>query len=249
MGNELKTLKKHNSDLEYLNSKYDQPEDTIKYALRQVYEELEKRILQQTANLISINKQLQQEIAEHQQIEYALYYRAEFEKLIVAISTHFLKLSKDKIHSAIRNALQMIGEFIGVDHCYVFFLSRNGKRIGDIYEWRTKGIKLQIQSIKGHLVDKKFPWFAKKIKRHGVLHVANCDTLPPEARAEKEYFLAYGIQSFIAIPMFYGKSFIGYIGFDSVRVRKKWTVDIIVLLRNVGEIFANALTRNWPDNA
>ncbi|MGA1840661.1 MAG: GAF domain-containing protein [bacterium] len=238
-------LKKRINELEYLNSKHKESERILKNALLYAYFDIEKKIEERTLYLTTMNSRLQQEIADHIRTEYSLYYRAEFEKLIATISTNFIRPSKENIRFRIKNALQKIGKFIAVDRGYIFILSEDRKKIDEIFEWCAKGIKPQIKNLKGHFVGKEFPWLAKKLKKRGVFFVGGCDSLPPKAYAEKEYFMAHGIQSIVTIPMFNNRSLIGCLGFDSIREKKTWSVDIIVLLRIVGEIFAKSLKCEW----
>jgi transcriptional regulator with GAF, ATPase, and Fis domain len=244
---DLDILRKRINELEYLKSKHEESERILKHALLFAYYDIEKRIEERTLHLTSLNSQLQQEIAYHIRTEYALYYRAEFEKLIATISTNFIRPSKDKILCRIKNALQKIGKFIAVDRGYIFVFSEDRKRIGEICEWCAKGIKPQIKNLKGHFVGKEFPWLSKKLNKRGVFFVGCCDSLPPKAYAEKKYFREHGILSIVTIPMFNNRSLIGCLGFDSVREKKAWSVDIIVLLRIVGEIFAKSLKNDWTE--
>lgn len=253
---EKKTIKKEKkevmeriSKLETLVKEFEKSEKSLRYALRKEFDNREKIIEEETAGLITANAQLRQEISERKRAEDALRYRVEFEKLITTLSTNFIKLSLDEIDAEINNSLETIGKFVGVDRSYVFLFSDKEKKIDDIYEWCAKGIKPQIQNLRGCSIDDEFPWFAQKIRRHGVFHVSCYDKLPKEAGSEKEYLHSHKIQSLIAVPMFCGLSFIGFVGFDSVREKKTWEVDIIALLRIVGEIFANALERKWMDIA
>ena len=241
MDNDLEILIKRIVTSEIFLSQPMQSEKIVRLTLQQAYDELERRFGEQTAVLLSANRQLQEEIAEHTSMEYALYYRAEFERLILEISTNFIKPSHVRIHRAIRDALQRIGKVLGVDHGYVLLFSRDKKKIEDIYEWCDKGIRPQIKDLRAHLVHQELPWLVKRIKRHGVIYAPSLNCLPSEAGAEKTYFHSLGVQSFIAVPIPCGKSCIGCLGFDSVRNQKTWTLDIIVLLRGVGEILANAL--------
>lgn len=240
-------LKKRINELEYSNSKHKESESILKNALLLAYCDIEKRIEERTQHLTIMNNRLQQEIEDHIRTEYALFYRAEFEKLITTISTNFIRPSKEKIHCRIKNALQRIGKFIAVDRGYIFILSKDRKKIGEIYEWCAKGIKPQIKNLKGLFVGKEFPWLAKKLKKRGVCFVGCCDSLPQKAHAEKKYFRSHRIKSIVTIPMYNNKSLIGCLGFDSVREEKTWSVDIIVLLRIVGEIFAKYLNNEWTE--
>ncbi|MGA1865345.1 MAG: sigma 54-interacting transcriptional regulator [bacterium] len=218
-------------------------QNTLRQALREAYNELEKRVEERTAYLMVTNKNLQQEINERVRAEGLLHYRIEFEKLIATLSSDFIKLSSDEIPSAIRRSLQTIGEFLDVDCSFVFLFSEDATRIDEIYKWCKKEIRLPLQDLKGCLIADKFPWLLEKIKRHKVFHVSCSDELPSEAWKEKEYFSSLEIQSCIIIPLFLGAFFIGFVGFNSIRTKKIWEVDILELLRIIGEIFVNAIGR------
>ena len=173
----------------------------------------------------------------------------EFERLITTISTRFINLSSDEIDSGIREALKEIGEFADVDRSYAFVLSDNGTKIDDTYEWCAEGVKPQTQNLKGISIDDELSWFAKRLRNFEVVHVPCVADLRPEASDEKEYFQAQDVQSLLAIPMTYGGSLVGFLGFDSARANKEWTEGIIALLGVVGEIFTNALERKRAEEA
>jgi PAS domain S-box-containing protein len=227
--------------MQNLETKDKKSKNTLRQALGQAYNELEKRVEERTAYLMMTNKNLQKEIAERIRAEGLLHYRIEFEKLITTLSSDFIKLSSNEVPSAIRSSLQTIGEFVGVDCSFVFLFSDDGARIQEIYKWCKKGIRFPLQNLKGCLIEEEFPWLLEKIKRHKVFHVSCSDELPPEAWKEKKYFRTLKIQSGIIIPMFFGTSFIGFVGFNSIWTKKTWEVDILELLRIIGEIFANAI--------
>jgi PAS domain S-box-containing protein len=185
--------------------------------------------------------ELKDENAERKKAEEALKYRGEFESLIVTISNNFINLGPDQIDQGIHQALDLIGRFASVDRSYVFLFSENGKRMDNTHEWCALGVTPQIERLKRIRVDEALPWFAAIIKRQEVLHVPRVLDLPPEARAEKEEFQLEGIQSLLVVPMVYGSSLVGFLGFDSVRAEKHWTEEIVTLLKIAGEIFTNAL--------
>ena len=81
------------------------------------------------------------------------------------------------------------------------------------------------REIKRDPVDEALPWFARIIRRHEVFYVPRVADLPPEAKAEKKEFQSQGIQSLLVVPMIYGSTLIGFLGFDSVQTEKSWTED------------------------
>jgi diguanylate cyclase (GGDEF)-like protein/PAS domain S-box-containing protein len=188
------------------------------------------------------------DITERKRIEEALRDRIEFEKLITILSTNFINIAPKDLDKWISLALETVGEFVDVDRSYVFLFSSDETKMDNTHEWCAKGIKPQIQRLKGLSVG-DFPWFAERIKKGETIHIPRVADLPPEASAEKEEFHLSKIQSLINIPMIYRKSIIGFLGFDSVRKEKIWPEDNIMLIKIIGEIFVNALVRKQAEKA
>ncbi|MBZ0158504.1 MAG: EAL domain-containing protein [Alphaproteobacteria bacterium] len=184
-----------------------------------------------------------EDITERKGVEKALRFRLELERIIMMISTNFIKLPSDEIDSGILDALRLIGEFARVDRSYVFLFREDGKIMDNTHEWCAEGVAPQIHRLKGIHADRDLPWFSRRIKGREIVHIPSVADLPPEARAEKEEFEREAIKSLITVPMVQGDTLIGFLGLDSVRAGKEWSEDSIALLRIVGEIFANALQR------
>jgi diguanylate cyclase (GGDEF)-like protein/PAS domain S-box-containing protein len=180
------------------------------------------------------------DITERAKAEEALRYRIEFERLITALSTKFINLAPEEVDAGINDALQAIGKFAGVDRSYVFQVYDNETRASNTHEWCAEGIEPLIHTLKELSVDSA-PWIAEGLKRREVIHIPRVEDLPPEAKVEKELFRTQRVKSLVIVPMIYGKSILGFLGFDSVREEKVWTKETISLLKIVGEILANAL--------
>ena len=186
--------------------------------------------------------ELEASVRERERVEEALQYRIEFENLITTVSTDFINLAPGEIDSAMNNVLQVIGEFAGVDRSYVFLFSRDGTRMDNTHEWCAHGMEPRIQKLKGLSVE-DLPWALEEIGRGEIIHIPSVSELPPGAIIENEHWHWRDIQSLIVVPMIYGGSPGGFLGFDSVQEPKTWAEDIIVLLTIVGEILVNALER------
>ncbi|MDY6875178.1 MAG: response regulator [Chloroflexota bacterium] len=193
-------------------------------------------------------EQAQREITERRRAEEALQHRVEFEKLITAIATYFINLPADEVDSGINHALQAIGRFAGVDRGYIFSFSHNLMQIDNTHEWCGPGIDSHIESLKNIPV-KHLSWWMGKLEWFETVHIPRVADLPPEASAEKEIWLSPAVQSVIVIPMVYGRSLIGLLGFSSQRAEKTWREAEIRLLKMVGEIFVSALVRKRTEEA
>lgn len=188
-----------------------------------------------------------QDITERKRSEEKLLYRVELERLISTLSTNFINVMPDEIDQRINYALQKIGEFADIDRSYIFLFYDNLTRMNNTHEWCAEGIKTQIHINQGLLVS-NFSWCEGRIKRFETIHVPRVADLPADV-TEKEFFQSQGIQSFILVPMIYGKSLYGFLGFDSVGKEKSWSEDIIALLKIVGEMCVNVLERNQTEKA
>jgi two-component system cell cycle sensor histidine kinase/response regulator CckA len=219
-----------------------------RYELKIMTKKGEERWIDLTAGVIEYNGKpailgTNFDVTDRKRAEKALQYRIEFEKLLMTISTNFIRLGPGEIDEGINQALKAIGEFAEVDRSYVFLFSKDGKRMDNTHEWCAPAIESQMERLRGIKLDDDFPWFSKIIKRREVFYVPCVAGLPEEARAEKKEFQSEGIQSLIVVPMVYGASLIGFLGFDSVRIEKRWSEDMIALLNIVGDIFSNSLER------
>jgi signal transduction histidine kinase len=181
-------------------------------------------------------------VADLKRSREVLQYRLEIERLVAAISTDFIDLAPGEIDSEISQALRTIGEFVGVDRSYIFLFSDDGKKVADTLEWRTGETEPIIDGLKGLPIE-AFPWTMQRLNPPGIIHIPRVADLPSEAGGEKELLQSCGTKSFVGVPMAYGGSLVGLLGFDSMRTEKTWVEEDIRLLKMVGEIFVNALSR------
>lgn len=81
------------------------------------------------------------------------------------------------------------------------------------------------------------PWWMDKLHKFENVYIPYVDKLPEEASIEKGILQTQNIKSLLAVPMIYGKTLIGFLGFDFVRENKVWSDEIVALLRMAGEAF------------
>ncbi|MGA1844912.1 MAG: PAS domain S-box protein [bacterium] len=183
-----------------------------------------------------------EDITERRKNEEELRYRYELEKLITTISSDFIILSYEEIDRGISIALKIIGEFARVDRSYVILLSEDGMRMTNTHEWCAKGVKSLRHKIKDVPLG-DFHWVSKKITDCEVIHIPRVTDLPEVAQAEKRQLQAYGVQSVVAVPLFFAGRCMGAVGFDSIRQEKEWSDETISLLKLIGGVISNVLER------
>lgn len=185
---------------------------------------------------------IMRDISERLQIENELWAQLKFRELVEGFSKDFINLPSDEIDDGINRAIKRVGEFAGVDRCYLFKFRDGNTRMDNTHEWCRKGIKPSIDRLQD-LLTKDFYSSREYLVKGEIAYVPNVAELPQEAEMDRREFEAEGIRSLIAIPIKYGDSLIGFYGLDSVRTARSWTDNDRSLLNVLGEIFANALDR------
>src|SRR5262249_7398120 len=202
---------------------------TIRYAIE--HTRMERLLRESESHANSLADRAENAIKERDRIEQALTHRVEFEKLITGISTNFINLATAEIDNGIRQALQSIGQFAGVDRSYVFLIYDNQTRSDNTHEWCAEGIEPQIDKLQGLRPPESFPWCMERLSRFEAVHIPRVADLQSEV--DKLILQSQSIQSLIVVPMVRGKTLIGFLGFDSVRRETQWSEEMIVLLKVV----------------
>lgn len=176
----------------------------------------------------------------------AIQYHIKFEHLITSISTYFINLTSHEVDAAIIRALRQVGEFVEVDHSYVFLLSDDGKTISSTHEWYSLDADAQIDSLQNFSVE-AISWQLEQLTQFKIVHVEHTANLPSTAQAEIQLLKKQSVQSLLIVPLVYSHTLMGFLGFDTIHHKKSWDEEDIALLRIVGEIFVSALHRRHTE--
>lgn len=170
------------------------------------------------------------------------------ETLVTRISTDFINTDPGRVDEEIIKALELIGNFVCVDRCYVFMFSQDAATMNNTHEWCRPGVQPQMQRLH-HLSTDALPWFSSRIMALKNVVVPRVADLPDAAQAEKTEWQRENIQSLICVPMACRGKVIGFVGFDCVLYQNDWSEQVITVLRIVGDIFANLIDRKQTEEA
>ena len=218
-------------------------------ALQKANQELEVRVEARTAALQKTAEQLQDKITQLQKAEEALRYRVELEKLIATISTQFINLPPSEIEDGINQALQAVGEKMGVERSYIVLFFAEENKSDKIYQWLAPGSQ-SLTNMFQELSVTTFKWIMERFDKLDTICLCRAiEELPSEAQAERKLIVARGIKSLVWIPLAGGGETIGFLGLDCLRMPKAWSGEAIALLKTVGEIFVGAIQRQQAQEA
>jgi signal transduction histidine kinase/ActR/RegA family two-component response regulator len=184
----------------------------------------------------------------------ALKARSDFEHLIAGISGQLIDTPVDRTAAAIRQALERLGQHVGVDRAYVILHGTDRAKEATSYSWFRAGIDVPDGWPDGGLTtgcEHPLPpkgemiWNSKGHERYGCVDVPSVAALP---RSDvKARLTECGILSWLCVPLWHAGNSVGLLGFDAVASEKRWTDDDIALLRTVGEILVDALFREQAE--
>ena len=113
--------------------------------------------------------------------------------------------------AAIDDLLAAIGRFSSVDRVYFFQLDPQARRFNNTHAWCADGIDPLFERLQAIDVEKELPWLWEHIAAGELLSVADVADLPAAAASDKTRFEGRGIQSLMAVPVFYQGQATGFL--------------------------------------
>jgi signal transduction histidine kinase/CheY-like chemotaxis protein len=163
-------------------------------------------------------------------------------ELILKFSSLLIQAKTDEIHQAVDTTLERLGIYAAVDRVYIFEYNPLKDTVDNTYEWCNEGINPEIDNLQD-IPFAAVPRWQEKFKLKEYVYIPRVSEIDPQYHVEKEILEPQGIISLLAIPIFYGDTLIGFIGFDSVKQERLWNKEHIDLLRLAGEIIAGTIYR------
>ena len=170
-----------------------------------------------------------------------LQYRVEFEKLLLSVANRFINVPAQDIKAVVDEALQTIGEFVGVDRCYTYRFDSNGETMSNTNEWVAAGADHKIFE-RQHLPLSSFSWAVAHIKRGEPVSIPSIDVIPLDA-PDRERFTYFGVRSLVWVPLIQDDYPMGFVGFTCTKTSRQWTLENIALLKLVAETLVNLFSK------
>lgn len=188
----------------------------------------------------NITKQKKSEQERDQQTRYY--------QLISDFTSRFILAESEDLKKLTQDFLAEIGLFFGVDRSYIFEFKEEDRVMNNTYEWCEAGIEPQIEILQGIGYD-DISWWTNQILLNQEIYIPNVDFMPPEAKPVQELLKSQDIQSLFVIPMVVDRRVRGFYGSDSVKRKKQWTENEMVLLKLAGEVICNIFSRlQWESD-
>ncbi len=176
------------------------------------------------------------DMTEYKNTQAAFVRRIKIENIVSEIAITILESGFSAINMTIDNCLQLLGNELAVDRCYLFSLSDDLSFMSNTHEWCAEGVKPKIELMQEIAVD-LYPWLMKQLLSKKVVRIDDVDDLPSEASNEYLEMQRQSIQSILFVPIYDREQLTGYFGFDRVKQKRPWRDEDIVLFKIIAKVF------------
>ena len=192
-------------------------------------------ILSIYGTLTSNTLHLMRELKTHQQFEIEINHQKDYQSLLLELSSEFINLPLDKIDLHIKKALKKMATFVGADRAYIFDYNFQNKTITNTYKWSASGVTPQIQEMQSIPLS-SIPGLPQAHKKGDYVFIQDVPAL--KKGPLRDLLLSQQIQSLVTFPIFKNTTCEGFVGFDTIKNKRKFSQKEITLL----ELFSKILS-------
>ncbi|MCL4481284.1 MAG: ATP-binding protein [Bacteroidetes bacterium] len=177
------------------------------------------------------------DVSESHEMKQDLLYQSGFQKILMNLASRFIYIAEEETNIVIHESLRQIGEYTGVDRCYVFRYDFENGTMSITHEWCKQGVWSRIEASQQIAIDLIPNWLDLHLKGE-LTKIENLSQFDPKnpIRIRLE---SLDIQSIITIPMISQKNCLGFVGFDNIHTKRIWHDPEISLLKIFTGMLAN----------
>jgi two-component system sensor kinase FixL len=183
-------------------------------------------------------------VEERRRTQSALAERLGFEELLARLSGAFVQVPSDRMDSGFDEWLGRIGMFLHIKCVRLYTLSDRDRALSSRYEWTHPDCEVAPAPD----VRRDFPWTLGRLQDSLLVAVSSVRDLPPEASDDLRSMHRLGYAAMLVLPIVSADRALGALAFGSAEERP-WPDELVMRLRLVAEVFANALARKQTEDA
>jgi len=185
---------------------------------------------------------LDKQAAEIAQVKSAFEERINLEQLLTLFVSTFINLDAPNVDNAIQSSMALLANYFGANQIAVYVKNRDSECLDYRFGWHSHDLtdsahlpaRLPVSSI-------ETTW--QTLTQYESVVAATLDDLPAGATPERADCAARGVQSLMRVPMLNRGSVDGFLSIETVGATRQWPTESVSLLRILGEVILNALTR------
>ncbi len=165
--------------------------------------------------------------------------------ILTKIAVVFINIHREFIVESINSTLQEIATFVGADRAYIFEYDFEEDSQSNLYEWCNIGIEPHINSLQN--VPNKINQFMVNKHKKGEDYIL-FDVAEADSNEFKTLLENGNIKSIITVPLMYKSVCYGFVGFDFVKKKYRYTKIEENLLKVLAQMIVNLKQRENYEN-
>jgi formate hydrogenlyase transcriptional activator len=179
------------------------------------------------------------DISQRESVLEELQRHLELEQVLSALSGKFINLPADRLDQEITCGLQALVECLDNDRAHLGQIDPANGDIVVTHFWCRPGFSpFETRILKGSL-----PWLEARIRSGEISVTEKPADLPPEASRERAYMESTGQKSSLVAPFRVAGTVTGALAIGSFRRHQRWDDWRIGRVKDIVDIFANAIAR------
>ncbi|MEI8217145.1 MAG: PAS domain S-box protein, partial [Eubacteriales bacterium] len=180
-------------------------------------------------------------VAQLRESERILKEKNILQRMVTDISRDLISANMKNIDGKINDILKTVGEFLGIDRCYIFRMLE-GKKMVLTNEWHQKGLA-PIWFVNPEISFEDFEAWAEKLKRENNIYIPDIRNIKENEQQQITIFGNLKIKSLLNIKIMNNDKLDGFFGFASTITYKEFRYDQIELLNIMANSLSDAFSR------
>lgn len=147
------------------------------------------------------------------------------------------------LNPLLNDTLRDACDFLRVDRGRIFLVDDSGNTFTASHHWTADDVQPEPPGLRSMPFD-YFPWVRDQLLAFQIIEIPDASALPKEAEAERTLCAKRSAMSVLLAPMVCRDTLMGFLEFDTVRSKKRWSREQKEQLTTVAEIMAAALMRD-----
>ena len=182
------------------------------------------------------------DITARRRAEQLLTYRLQVEELVARLATRILSMPVGNVELAVKEVLQALGDFAGVDCCFFGLLGPPSITIHKSWYWYRRETQYKAPEMTGFCFE-PYPTMLRSIQNGEPVTIDLSSGAPLEAAAERSAVKKDGAGLFVQIPIVAEEKAAALLGFISRGGGKDERIENLHLLKTVGGLLYAFLDR------
>lgn len=183
-------------------------------------------------------------LTERKRVEEALRRRLEYERLLAEVAAAAVRAGAPE--RFLEECVELLARTLDVSRIYIFEHRDATDTLDNTVEWVAPGVSPEREHLQG-IPAAAIPWWMERLRADEIISCADIEEIPGEA--EKAILRAQGVRSVLAVPLFVGARYFGFLGFDECRGPRRWLPEDVELLRTVARFLSVTLERRHAETA